>query len=97
MYSIGNKTMSNFLANALQNSNGKFVTVSFIKNNGNKRILNGRLGVVKHLKGGKSTVDTANYINIYDIKTGGYRNVSRDSIVALAIEGVNVVNKQHIA
>lgn len=68
-------------------SAGRFVTVSFIKKNGERRVLNGRLGVTKHLKGGKSTLDADKFITIYDVVNKGYRAISRDSIESVSIGG----------
>lgn len=68
-------------------SAGRFVTVSFIKKNGQRRVLNGRLGVTKHLKGGKSTLDADKFITIYDVVNKGYRAISRDSIESVSIGG----------
>ena len=57
---------------------GKFVGVDFIKKDGSKRSLNGRLGVRKHLKGGISTLAGSDnpYLVMYDVKTKGYRAVN---------------------
>ena len=72
------------------NSEGRFVTVEFIKKDGTLRKLTGRLGVKKHLKGGVSTLDPAQYITIYDVQNKGYRAINRDTIKALTIEGVHM-------
>ena len=57
---------------------GRFVGVEFTKKDGTVRQLNGRLGVVKHLKGGTNTVEstTTPYLVVYDVKTPGYRAVN---------------------
>lgn len=57
---------------------GKFVGVEFTKKNGTCRRLNGRLGVVKHLKGGSCSVEgeALPYLVIYDVRTPGYRAVN---------------------
>ena len=82
---------SKVFANMIEQSNGKMVTVSFIKQDGSLRVLNGRLGVKKYLKGGKSSVDTNEYISIYDVQNKGYRSVNRNTIVALRMQGVEAV------
>lgn len=69
-------------------SDGKFVTVTFIKKDGTERVLNGRLGVKKHLKGGVSTLDPAKFVTIYDIQNKGYRAVNRETITSVKIDGV---------
>ena len=75
----------------IEQSNGKMVTVSFIKQDGTTRVLNGRLGVKKYLKGGKLNTNTDEYINIYDVQNKGYRSVNRNTIVALRMQGIEAV------
>ena len=82
---------SKIFASMIDNSNGKMVTVTFIKQDGSTRILNGRLGVKKYLKGGKATVDTNEYISIYDVQNKGYRSVNRNTIVGLRMQGIEAV------
>jgi len=61
---------------------GKFVTIDFVKNDGTDRMLNGRLGVRKHLKGGDSTLADADkpYLVVYDMKAKGYRAVNLETV-----------------
>ena len=82
---------SKVFANMIEQSNGKMVTVSFIKQDGSLRVLNGRLGVKKYLKGGKSSVDANEYISIYDVQNKGYRSINRNTIVALRMQGIEAV------
>lgn len=63
------------------NSNGKIFTVTFLKKNGSLRVLNGRLGVTKHLKGGLSTLNPLEYITVYDLQSKGYRAINRSTII----------------
>lgn len=76
------------------NSEGRFVTVEFIKKDGTLRKLTGRLGVKKHLKGGKSTLNPEQYITIYDVQNAGYRAINRATIKALTIEGVRMETRR---
>jgi hypothetical protein len=76
------------LEEVIEQSNGKILTVTFIKKDGTERVLNGRLGVKSHLKGGVSTVDHNQYINIFDMQAGGYRNINRDTIKSVRVGGV---------
>lgn len=62
-------------------SNGRIFTVTFIKKDGTVRVLNGRLGVEKHLKGGECTLDKDKFIIVYDLKAEGYRAVDKESII----------------
>lgn len=75
------------LAHIIENSNGKFVSVTFTKKDGSTRVLVGRLGVTSHLKGGKSTLDAAQYITIFDVQNNGYRAINRNTIQSVRIDG----------
>jgi len=68
------------------NSNGKIMTVKFIKKDGSLRVMNCRLGVTKHLKGGCSTLNPDKFITVYDLKSEGYRAIDKESI--LDVKGV---------
>ena len=70
-------------ATKILNSNGKIFTVTFLKKDGSLRVLNGRLGVTKYLKGGSSTLNPADYITVYDLQSKGYRAVNKSSIIDL--------------
>jgi hypothetical protein len=75
------------LEKVIEQSKGKFLTVTFVKKDGSIRTLNGRLGVKKDLVGGKSTVDHTKYINIYDVQAHGYRNVNKETIIEVKFGG----------
>lgn len=83
--------MQTNLAAVIEASNGKFISVTFIKKDGSTRVLVGRLGVKKHLKGGESTLDADKYITIFDTQNGGYRAINRDTIQSVRIDGVEFV------
>ena len=72
----------------ISKSAGKFFTVTFIKNDGSIRKLNGRLGVknAPSVKG--------NYFLVYDVKAMGYRMVAQDNILSITCEGVAITNNQ---
>ena len=75
--------MENNLAIKLLNTNGKIVTVTFTKKDGSIRVMNCRLGVTKHFKGGASTLDPEKYITVYDLQSQGYRAIAKDQILAI--------------
>ncbi len=75
------------LSSIIDASNGKFVSVTFIKKDGSTRVLVGRLGVKKHLKGGVSTLDSDKFITIYDTQNEGYRAINRETIQSVRIDG----------
>ena len=76
------------LDDIIKNSNGKFLSVKFTKKDGTERTLTGRLGVTKHLKGGRSTLNHETYITLYDMAAKGYRAVNRATIQSVTIGGV---------
>ena len=63
------------------NSKGKIFTVTFTKKDGSTRVMNCRLGVTKHLKGGESTLNPNEYITVYDMQNKGYRAINRQTII----------------
>jgi hypothetical protein len=70
----------NHIENIL-NSKGKIFTVTFTKKDGTTRVMNCRLGVTKHLKGGESTLNPNEYITVYDMQNKGYRAINRQTII----------------
>lgn len=73
---------NNFVERILS-SNGKIFSVEFIKKDGSVRLMNCRLGVTKHLKGGSSTLNPEKFITVYDLQSEGYRAVNVDTIITL--------------
>lgn len=86
--------MNKFINRLIDNSNGKIMTVTFVKQDGTMRDLNGRIKVTKHLKNTgehTNTVDRSKYIVMYDLKKKGYRSVNRETILSVKIDGVKIV------
>lgn len=71
---------------------GKFMTLVFLTKNGKVRTLNGRVGVKKGTKGGKSPIANApEYVTVFDVAAGGFRSVSMDNVLEMRTMG-NIVN-----
>jgi len=64
---------------------GKFFTVVFTKKDGSERLLNGRLGVTKHLRGGEKGYSDADFnaLTVFDVQAKGYRTVKLDKVKRL--------------
>jgi len=65
-------------------------TVTFVKRStGEKRVMNCRKGVVKHLKGGEQKYDPAkkNLVTVFDMQKGQYRTIALESIMKIAMQG----------
>lgn len=86
------------VASIIKAEDGKTVTVTFIKRTkdketgkvGERRVLNGRLGVKKHLKGGvlNYTPSDYNLLTIFDMQKKAYRCISLDSVEEVVASGV---------
>ena len=61
---------------------GRIFTVTFIKKNGEQRVMNCRTGVTKHLRGGtKTTPDSL--ITVYDVQNRGYRCFDPKTVIKI--------------
>lgn len=72
-----NKTISRTKATELiNNTKGKFFTVTFRKQNGTERTLNGKY----------NTTTKLGYLNIYSMKDKGFRNVNPRTLLSLKVD-----------
>jgi len=73
------------LIKLLKRFEGRFIGVTYVKQDGTTRKLNGRLGVHSYLKGGINTVqaDSRPYITVFDVKALEYRTVNLASLRSL--------------
>lgn len=78
----------------IEQSNGRFITVRFIKKDGTVRTMTCRTGVTKHLKGGKSTLDASQYLTVFDVQKGDYRAINRSTILSVTLDGVTLINNR---
>ena len=78
---------NNVIRNIIDNTNGKFFTVLFVKKDGSLRRMNCRTGVKKYLKGGSSTTGHLNnLITVYDLQTKDYRNINLNTVIEIHID-----------
>jgi len=75
----------------IESTKGRIFGVTFIKKNRTTRVLNGRLGVTKGLKGtggswNPKALGTGRFV--YDVQKEGYRTVLYDKVTALRVNGV---------
>lgn len=75
------------LVQLIEDSDGCIVSVVFRKADGTMRTMVCRLGVTKHLAGGKSTLDADKYLTVYDMQKQGYRAINRSTIVSVKARG----------
>lgn len=75
-------------ASIIRKSGGKIFGATFTKKNGEKRIMNARLGVTSKLKGCKSTIaGKENLIGCYDNKNQGYRCINTETLQKVSFGG----------
>jgi hypothetical protein len=67
---------------------GKIFSVSFIKKDGTERTMVCRLGVQKHLTGGKNVNDPSQHLTVFDMHKKAYRNVALGTIYRLRCKDV---------
>jgi hypothetical protein len=72
----------------INETSNKFMSVTFIKKDGEVRTINGRLNVKKYLRGGKATVDTSKFLIMYSLQDKGYRAIAKDRILSVSTDGV---------
>ena len=80
MINTTNRSDMTFAEYVASNVGDKFFTVTFVKANGEERVLTGRLGVTKHTVSGKTKDIHNNYLCVYDVNKKGYRNVNLNTI-----------------
>jgi len=93
------KTKQDTIATIIKSQDGKAVTVHFHRRTedkktgakvGDLRILNGRLGVKKHLKGGELKYVPADYdlLTIFDMQKKDYRCIPLDAVIKVVADGI---------
>lgn len=75
------------LDSIVEDTQGTFATVTFTKKDGSVRVMNCRLGVTKHLKGGECTLDREKFLIVYDMQAKGYRSINRSTILSVKTKG----------
>ncbi len=96
--------MNKSLIALLKQTNGRFFTVTFTKKNGEVRTMNCRLGVKKFLKNGdtvnRSITDIKEpkqYLNVWDNTKRAYRSVNMETIIAVQVDGMTILNHKEAA
>ena len=73
----------------IKQTNGQIFTVEFLKKDRTVRIMNCRLGVKKHLKGGEMKYDPSEYemLPVFDVQKQDYRMIALDTIQKVTVDG----------
>ena len=75
------------LASIVAASNGRFVSVVFVKKYGTERAMLCRLGVTKHLTGGESKLNADQYLTVFDVQKEAYRAINKETILSVKLAG----------
>ena len=86
MYHVDRKMVKEILTKV---TGSEIFTVEFIKKNGERRIMNCRKGVKKHLAGGtlKYNAIERNLLPVFDMQKEGYRMINIDTMTRLKTKG----------
>jgi hypothetical protein len=82
MKTLEKKLLLDFLGN-------KIFTATFTKKDGSLRVMNCRLGVKKHLKGGQKSYndDDFNYLTVFDLNKKAYRTININTLKQIKANG----------
>ena len=75
------------MKNEILATNGKIFSVEFTKKDGTIREMHCRLGVKKHLKGGKRLNPNKDHIIVWDIQKKGYRTIDTNKLSRFTFGG----------
>lgn len=85
------------LETIIQATEGRFVTVTFRKNDGTARRINGRFGVTWKGQKAETLVTTLNgktYYRIWSSADRGFRLVNAENILMLSVDGLTLFNRE---
>lgn len=66
----------------IQKTRGKIFSATFVKKDNTRRRMVARLGVTRHLQGGKRAYDPDKYnlVPVFDMENQGYRSINLETI-----------------
>ena len=76
-----NRPSSDELKAMIKSTKGRFFSCTFIKKDGTKRVMNGRIGCHKGVKGVGRKFSTPNLVTVFDAKAKEYRMINVDTML----------------
>jgi len=76
----------------VENTKGKFFSVEFVKRDNTIRHMVCRVGVTKHLRGGKKTTPDS-YITVFDVQKKEYRCFKPETVITFKCGNIIVSEK----
>jgi len=82
------------IRNLLTSTQGRVFTATFIKKDGQERVMNCRLGVTKGTKGGRNPVaDKPQYLSVFDMQRKSYKTLNMSTLKTVKIDGCTLYLK----
>ena len=75
-----NRPSSDEMVKMIKSTKGKWFSCTFIKKDGSKRVMNGRIGCHKGIKGIGRKFQKENLVTVFDAQAKSYRMINVDTI-----------------
>ena len=82
-----NRPSSDELKAMIKSTKGKWFSCTFIKKDGSKRVMNGRIGCHKGVKGVGRKFQKENLVTVFDAQVREYRMVNVDTLLTFNCGG----------
>ena len=76
-----NRPSSDEMVKMIKSSNGRFFSCTFIKKDGSMRVMNGRIGCHKGVKGIGRKFKKDNLVTVFDAQAKEYRMINVDTML----------------
>ena len=73
----------------IKSSNGRFFSCTFIKKDGSMRVMNGRIGCHKGVKGVGRKFQKENLVTVFDAQAKEYRMINVDTMLTFNCGGLS--------
>ena len=84
-----NRPSSDEMVKMIKSTKGKWFSCTFIKKDGTKRVMNGRTGCHKWVKGVGRKFQKENLVTVFDAQAKEYRMVNVDTMLTFKCGGFN--------
>ena len=76
-----NRPSSDEMVKMIKSTKGKWFSCTFIKKDGSKRVMNGRIGCHKGIKGIGRKLQKENLVTVFDAQAKSYRMINVDTML----------------
>ena len=84
-----NRPSSDEMVKMIKSTKGKWFSCTFIKKDGSKRVMNGRIGCHKGIKGVGRKFQKENLVTVFDAQAKEYRMINVDTMLTFKCGGFN--------